>query len=284
MPPLSLPNPSKKVKYPSINVTAVNTIISNEGRQYLASAAVDAGGRLKTFEELDQFSGFVLYETNLPKTFSRDPANLVVDKLRDRALIYIDDKFVGVLSRENLVKSLPVSKSQAGKKLQILVENQGRINFQENFDLKGILGSVTIQIFDEPHYEELSDWTITGYPFENYTQIEEFMTKSSVCENCIASNGWLKNGPVLFQGTLTIGNDDELADTWWSVRGGWSKGSLFVNGNNLGRYWSIGPQMTMYIAKEFLKRGPNSIAILELQKAPLNLQLNFVDEADYNEG
>jgi beta-galactosidase len=285
LPPLSLPDPSTKRKYASINVTAVNTIFSQSGRQHLGSNAIDAGGRLKTFEELDQFSGFVLYETTLPKTFSRDPSNLVVEKLRDRALVYIDERYVGALSRENSIKSLPLSKGHAGKKLQILVENQGRINFQENFDLKGILGNVTMQIFEEPYYEELSDWTITGYPFEEYSDIEAFTaSNTNDCSTCsLASNGWLKNGPTIFNGTLTIGVQEEIADTWWSVRGGWGKGSLFVNGVNLGRYWSVGPQMTMYIAKEFLVRGNNEITILELQKAPLDLKINFADEADYNE-
>lgn len=42
-----------------------------------------------SFEALDQFSGLVLYETKLPKT-SRDPTVLNVEKLHDRALVYVD--------------------------------------------------------------------------------------------------------------------------------------------------------------------------------------------------
>lgn len=87
-----------------------------------------------TFEELNQFSGFVLYETDLPK-FTRDPSNLLIEKLRDRAQVYVDGKLVGVLSRENNINSLPLTAGN-GKKLQILVENQGRINFQIADDYK----------------------------------------------------------------------------------------------------------------------------------------------------
>jgi beta-galactosidase len=279
---LTLPDPSKKIKYPSINLSPLNNILSSNGRSFLGSEAIKAGGRLLTFEELDQFSGFVLYESTLPAQFSRDPAELTVEKLRDRALIYVDGKLAGVLSRENGIKSFPLNKGSAGKKLQILVENQGRINFQENFDFKGILGNVTLQIFDEPYYEEISDWTITGYPFEDFSQIENFIASEAGSNYELPKNGWLKEGPVLFHGTLNIDNTEEVADTWWHVKG-WGKGSLFVNGFNLGRYWSIGPQMTMYIPKEHLQFGDNSIVILELQKAPIDLQFNFSDFADFNE-
>jgi hypothetical protein len=93
-------------------------------------------------------------------------------------------------------------------------------------------------------------------------------------------NGHLKEGPILLHGVLTL--EEEPTDTWWHVKG-WGKGSLFVNGFNLGRYWSIGPQMTQYIPKEHLKKGDNSIVVLELQKVPLDLDFNFSDVADFNE-
>lgn len=89
---------------------------------------------LMSFEQLELFSGFVLYETDLPK-FTRDPSNLLIEKLRDRGLVYIDGNFVGALSRENNINTIPIS-SQFGKRLQILVENQGRINFQIADDYK----------------------------------------------------------------------------------------------------------------------------------------------------
>jgi len=89
---------------------------------------------LLTFEQIDQFSGFVLYETNVPK-LSRDPSNLLVTGLRDRALVFIDEEFIGVLSRENYISTLPLS-ADYGSKLSLLVENQGRINFQIADDYK----------------------------------------------------------------------------------------------------------------------------------------------------
>lgn len=117
----------------AINLRAVTSIISTEGRNILGSRPFISDSLL-TFEELNQNSGFVLYETSLP-TLTRDPSNLEVGSLRDRALVYVDDEFVGALSRENVISTLPIS-AEFGSKLSILVENQGRINFQIADDYK----------------------------------------------------------------------------------------------------------------------------------------------------
>jgi beta-galactosidase len=36
-----------------------------------------------------------------------------------------------------------------------------------------------------------------------------------------------------------------------------------VNGHNLGRYWNIGPQQTLYLPGCWLKKGTNTIVIFE---------------------
>lgn len=40
----------------------------------------------------------------------------------------------------------------------------------------------------------------------------------------------------------------------------------FVNGYNLGRYWNIGPQETLYIPAPWLRKGENELLIFELEK------------------
>ncbi|CAO1309866.1 unnamed protein product [Diamesa serratosioi] len=279
LPSTPVPDRTPKGKYATMDVQAINSILSTAGRMQLGSTVITSS-KLMTFEQLNQFSGFVLYEADLPK-FTRDPANLVVEKLRDRAQVYIDGKSVGVLSRENNIKSLPITAS-FGKRVQILVENQGRINFQTNFDFKGILGNVTVQTFEEPYYKELTDWTITGFPFEDYTKIESFV-KSEGQQYQLSKNGWLRDGPVVFHGEFEIAAGTVIHDTWWNTSG-WGKGVLFINGFNLGRYWPlVGPQITMYIPKDLLKRGTNTFVILEQQKAPLDRKIYFSDEAIFME-
>jgi beta-galactosidase len=46
----------------------------------------------------------------------------------------------------------------------------------------------------------------------------------------------------------------------------WGKGLVFVNGHNLGRYWYIGPQQTLYVPGVWLKKGRNEIVVFEQLK------------------
>lgn len=128
-----------KMILPSIKLNPKGYLISAKGKNHLGK---DVNGQNKTvtsqrplsFEVLDQFSGFVLYETELP-TLELDPTELVVEALHDRALVYVDQEYVGCLSRENDVHSLTLHPG-LGSTLQILVENQGRINYNVTDDFK----------------------------------------------------------------------------------------------------------------------------------------------------
>lgn len=264
--------PEAKIKraYPTVTMKPVSNMFSATAQKHLVTSTRDSTFPL-TFETMDQFSGFLLYETTLPR-FQIDPTVLTINGLADRALIYIDDNFVGTLSRENAVTSLPIN-SGMGSKLKILVENQGRINFNKLDDIKGILGNVTIQLFEPKAVSVLNNWTIRGYPLED---IEEF-TEAAVEENAdipIHARGLLTEGPVFFYGTLDIG-ENETYDTYLDPTG-WGKGVLFVNGFNAGRYWPlVGPQITMYIPAGLLKPGTNEFVMLELQRANLPSTINF---------
>ena len=44
---------------------------------------------------------------------------------------------------------------------------------------------------------------------------------------------------------------------------GFTKGYVFVNGFNLGRYWEIGPTKTLFVPAPMLKEGKNEIIVFE---------------------
>jgi beta-glucanase (GH16 family) len=68
--------------------------------------------------------------------------------------------------------------------------------------------------------------------------------------------------PVLKKGSFTL---DHTGDTYLDMQS-WGKGMVWVNGHNLGRYWEIGPQQTLYLPAEWQKKGVNEIVVLELLK------------------
>lgn len=39
---------------------------------------------------------------------------------------------------------------------------------------------------------------------------------------------------------------------------------VFINGFNLGRYWKVGPQLSLYVPYPLLKEGNNEIIVFEL--------------------
>lgn len=65
-------------------------------------------------------------------------------------------------------------------------------------------------------------------------------------------------GPALLQGDFEI--QDEPEDTFLDACG-WGKGAVFVNGFNLGRFWTAGPQRTLYVPRPLLVKGVNKVSL-----------------------
>jgi beta-galactosidase len=149
--------------------------------------------------------------------------------------------------------TLPAGKVQ----LDILVENLGRVNFGEYLlqNTKGITKSVTLG------GKELTGWQQYGLPFDQAPAV----TKTGAAPTATS-------GPVLRTGTFTVATP---TDTYLDLRQ-WGKGSVWVNGHHLGRYWAIGPQQTLYVPAEWLKKGANDITVLELLK-PQQASLSGLD-------
>lgn len=92
---LPLPNttvsmlPTPKMQPPSINVHPKTTLLSSMARRHLGEEMKQSQYPMK-FEELDQFSGFLLYETFLPDSMP-DPSVLHIPHLHDFAIVCVDD-------------------------------------------------------------------------------------------------------------------------------------------------------------------------------------------------
>ena len=66
-------------------------------------------------------------------------------------------------------------------------------------------------------------------------------------------------------------NLNEIGDTYFNLAN-FSKGVVWVNGHNLGRYWNKGPQFHLYCPASWLKRGKNKIVVFDLfQTSPASV-------------
>lgn len=271
LPNVPVPNSVLKVKLPNVFLKPLSVLLDSVGRRHLASFIKESVNPM-SFEALNQNSGFILYETLLPRV-TRDPVLLKLADLRDRAYVYVDRQFVGILSRENKIYSLPLGLT-LGRNLQIVVENEGRINYAIANDFKGILGNV--------FYDNLIlvNWTMTGFPLDEYEKIEDLTTtvrKKYDANRPLSAKSHLKSGPTVFYAEFIL-KEADIGDTYLDPTG-WGKGVIFVNGFNLGRYWPlVGPQITVYCPKEILQVGTNKITMIELQMAPDNGKVSFTDK------
>ncbi|NEC20831.1 beta galactosidase jelly roll domain-containing protein, partial [Streptomyces parvus] len=192
-----------------------------------------------TMEELGQAFGYVLYETALP---AAGDGVLRIARTHDRAQVFVDGQPVGTLERENREQALSLRSPAAGARLAVLVENQGRVNYGAGLhDWKGIAGPVTFG------GEPLSGWTCTPLPLDD-------PDAPAFSSEAVAA------GPAFFRGTVAV---ETPADTYLHLPG-WTKGNAWVNGFALGRYWSRGPQQSLYVPGPVLRRGDNEIVVLEL--------------------
>lgn len=85
-----MPEKLPKMKLPSVKLNRFGTLLAQEARQALATYSYRAE-RTLGFEALNQHSGLVVYETDIPKNLKRDPLNLKVNNLCDRAYVHVDN-------------------------------------------------------------------------------------------------------------------------------------------------------------------------------------------------
>jgi len=234
LPPVPAPKPTMRI--PAISLTQTAALANN-------LPLPKSSAKPLTFEDLNQDYGFVLYRTSLQNAKS---GMLKLKELRDYAIVMVNGQTVGTLDRRLNQDSLMVNLPAGKVTLDILVENMGRVNFGKYLlqNKKGITEKVLL------NHTELTNWNMFSLPFTDLSKIKYQTTATK------------DNTPIIKKGTFNL---TTVADTYLDMRN-WGKGVVWVNGHNLGRYWSIGPQQTLYLPAEWLKKGNNEIEVLELLK------------------
>ncbi len=193
-----------------------------------------------TFEDLNQGYGYVLYR----RQFDMNTNGLLKIKgLRDFAVVYVNRQKVGELNRITGKDSIDVVIPKNGT-LDILVENMGRINYGKLIteNLKGIISPVYVD-----GTEITGNWQMFKLPMDKVPNLSK------------CSPSYALGLPVVYEGSFTL---NTIGDTFLNMEN-WGKGIVFVNGINLGRYWKIGPQQTLYLPGCFLKKGINKVVVFE---------------------
>lgn len=207
-------------------------------------------------EYYGQNFGMIYYETVLSGKYDMSPVS--IKDVHDFGYVYFDGKQKAFIDRTKYtvpnkfsLKNLILKKSpednsvmmkalDGDRKIGVLVDTMGRVNYGARMlDRKGIsdiyIGNQRQMGFDV--------WTL---PLDNL-------------ENLKYSDKYDKNEPVFLKGTFKT---DSKADCFVHLDG-FEKGYVFVNGFNLGRFWAVGPQKSLYLPGALLKEE-NEIIVLSL--------------------
>jgi beta-galactosidase len=195
---------------------------------------------LPTLDELEHFRGFALYRTTVP-----GGGVLSFAEVRDRAQVFLDGAAVGVLSRDHHDSAIALPH---GGVVEILVEDQGRVNYGERIgESKGLIGPALLD------GEELTSWSALPLHLESIAHGLEAAADAPAAS--VASIA----GPAFACGTFSV---EEPTDLFLDTSR-WGKGNVLVNGYNLGRYWGRGPTETLYVPAPVLRRGSNDVVVFE---------------------
>ena len=201
---------------------------------------------IQSMEMFDQGWGRILYRTNI--TASSTKRKLVITEVHDWATVFMNGKQVGKLDRRMGNTTLELPATDQASQLDILVEATGRVNYGKAIlDRKGITEKVAL--IEGDNTVNLKNWVVYNFPVDY-----AFQTKAKFKEVKASGPAWYKTNF-----NLTIVGDTYLDMTTWG------KGMVWVNGYNIGRFWKIGPQQTLFMPGCWLKKGKNEIIIFDLE-------------------
>lgn len=204
--------------------------------------------RHERFSELPDASSF-----GAPRGFSHYGATiehgglLAFGEVRDRAHVFLDGARLGTVDREHGERVIAIP--GAGS-LTVLVEHLGGVNYGPRLgEPKGLIGPATLD------GRPLTEWRAGALELD-IDAVRAVLERSATelaPESPVV-------GPAFAAGTFELDRPRDLhLDTT-----GWGAGVAWVNGFNLGRHWSRGPQRTLYVPAPVLRAGANELIVLEL--------------------
>jgi len=235
LPPLDLPPPANRLELAPFDFTHQVRLLAS--LPALSRPVADIVPR--PMESLGQSHGFILYRTRV--THPPGKATLRAQAVRDRAQVFVAGVEAGLLERDGPT-ALEIEAPEGEFVIDILVENLGRVNYgPQVLDRKGLLGWVSLAGL------QLFHWEMRPLPLSDLSALD-FVGQGTPA------------GPTFFRTAIEV---PEPADTFLEIEGG-RKGVAWINGFNLGRYWDIGPQTSLYLPAPLLRAGANELIILEL--------------------
>ena len=219
----------------------VMSSVSSPLLSFLLSRPVVLTDKATKQEDMGQRFGLTAYAFG---TGECEGCKVEIGGIADYANVYVDGVFVVSGFRADGDIALEVGK---GQRVDVVVEGMGRINFSSGiYDRKG-LGGIKVD------GEEVGDVEHRFWEVEDVGGIEWGDREDG------------QGGSRLYRGTFEV-DEGDAGSTFVDVSG-FGKGMVFVNGFNLGRFWTEkGPVLTLWCPDEVVKEGTNEIVVMEVKE------------------
>ncbi|MCD8915450.1 beta-galactosidase [Staphylococcus simulans] len=188
--------------------------------------------------------GYMVYRTTL-KTATRQEYLRIVDA-RDRVQLFLDNEKVYTAYQEAIGEKFEVALKQPTVQADILVENMGRVNYGYKLTAPTQRKGIGQGLMQDLHF--VQNWEQFDIDFDLLTS-EHFEQE------------WQAEQPGFYRYQFIV---DIPQSTYIDVSD-FGKGIVLVNGFNIGRYWDIGPTLSLYIPGALLKQGMNTIVVFETE-------------------
>ncbi len=240
--------------YDSVKFVGETTLKENAGL-----LKKTASPTVKTMEECDEGYGYIIYSTRL--FVGAEGAKLLLPPIHDIAHVYVNGQYTKTLYRN--ISEREVDLATTGEtKVQIVVENMGRVNYGIRLkDRKGLDGD--IELFDKEYnvYSKVFGYDIYCMPLEKLPK--SFCGKAE------------ENAPALYKYEFEV---DTPTDTLLRLSG-FTRGIAFVNGFNLGRHWDIEhSENKLFIPAPLLKEGKNELVVFDVLAKPAPKSVKLTNE------
>lgn len=241
--------PARLISIPRMTLSLVSSLC-------MGVDSVAASREPITFEEMNMGYGSMIYRTDLPQI--AQGSTLHIDG-HDFVQAFINGKYVGKVDRVKNERTLQLPPTQQGDRLTLLVEAMGRINFGRAIkDFKGLIGdvSLTADVDGDEVTWTLKDWQMARIK-DSYSHALRALSAPQT------DMGPLVDLPKPIGYYRTTFRLKQTGDTFLNMET-WGKGLVYLNGHALGRFWSIGPQQTLYCPGCWLKKGENEIIVIDV--------------------
>lgn len=250
--PLPVPQDRPKAAYGKVHATASTGLFDNLGN---LSAPVQSEVP-RCMEDYGAGYGYIVYKSMLGRDY--DNAKLTFADIGDRAQVYVGGRHVGTVYVNNPPYEVTFSAKQ-GDVLAVVCENMGRTNFgPKMMRKKGIVGRTLID--GKIHF----GWQAYPLPMDNLDRLQ-WNEKTHTY------------GEIFYKFAFDI--TEKPCDTFLRTDN-FTKGFAVLNGFNLGRFWNVGPQKTLYVPRSVLRQGANELIIFESDCAATDPTVEFTATPD----